>query len=117
MTWRGGDAVLLRAAAGGDHAAWEELVRRHAPLVWDVARSYRLDQATAADVCAVTWMRCVDRLGVSPTIDDLVGWLTDTAAREARRAAAALEPAPVAVTGTVARPHDLRLTSGVKPAS
>src|SRR5579864_4024714 len=75
---RGGDAVLLSAASGGDHATWEELVKRRAPLVWDVARSYRLDPPTAADVCAVTRLRCVDRLGVAPTIDDLVGWLTDT---------------------------------------
>ncbi len=114
---RGGDAVLLGAAAQGDRAAWDELVSRHAQQVWDVARGYGLDVAASADVCAVTWSRCVDRLGASPAIDDLAGWLTDTTSREARRAAAAAERAPLAVTGTIHELRDLQPTRGVKPAS
>jgi hypothetical protein len=87
------DALLVTAAAGGDQSAWEALVGRYAQLVWDVARSCRLDRAAAAEVCSITWLRCADHL------DELAGegtfsqWLIAAAMVEAGRAAVAHQPA------------------------
>jgi hypothetical protein len=94
------DTLLVTAAAGGDQGAWDALVGRYAQLVWDVARSCRLDRAAAAEVCSITWLRCADHL------HELVGegtfseWLTAAAMAEAGRAAVAHQPtagAPVPV--------------------
>jgi len=41
---------LLRAAAAGDEAAWNEIVDRFSSLVWATARAHRLSRDDAADV-------------------------------------------------------------------
>ncbi len=78
-------ADLLDRAAGGDRAAWEALVARFSGLVWSVARSYRLDQASAADVSQMTWLRLVENLGTIRRPESLGAWLATTAGREALR--------------------------------
>ena len=40
---------LVRLAASGERAAWESLVERYERLLWGVARSHRLDSASASD--------------------------------------------------------------------
>src|SRR6266536_2854647 len=52
-------AVLLAQAAAGDQRAWDALVEQHSRLLWSVARSYRLDQADAADIVQTAWLRLV----------------------------------------------------------
>ena len=50
-----------------------------------VARSYRLDQADAADVVQTTWLRLLEHLDRIEDPSRLVGWLVTTARRECLR--------------------------------
>jgi RNA polymerase sigma factor (sigma-70 family) len=76
---------LVTAAAAGDRAAWEELVDRHAALVWAVARAHRLGPADAADVSQTVWLRLVENLGELREPDALPGWLRTTTRNECLR--------------------------------
>jgi RNA polymerase sigma factor (sigma-70 family) len=76
---------LVRRAAAGDRAAWESLVARYERLVWGVARSHRLGEADAADVCQTTWMRLLEHLDDLRNPDALSGWLATTARHECLR--------------------------------
>lgn len=76
---------LLHAAGAGDQDAWNELVDRYARLVWSVARSFGLDDATAADVSQTVWLRLVEHCDRIREPDRLVGWLATTTRREALR--------------------------------
>jgi RNA polymerase sigma factor (sigma-70 family) len=78
-------ADLMRAAAGGDQAAWTELVQRFQGLVWATARAYRLSQADAADVAQTTWLRLVENLDRIREPERLGAWLATTARRECLR--------------------------------
>jgi len=73
---------LLAGAAEGDQKAWDLLVSRFARLVWSVARSFRLSDADAADVCQTTWLRLVEHLDAINDPTRLAGWLATTARRE-----------------------------------
>ena len=76
---------LVAAAALGERWAWDELVGRYAQRVWDVARNEGLSADAAAEVSAITWMKCADRL------DDLLDgspideWLIAVAGDESSR--------------------------------
>jgi RNA polymerase sigma factor (sigma-70 family) len=74
--------ALLAAAACGNEQAWDRLVDRFARLVWSIARSFRLADADAADVCQTTWLRLVEHLDAIKDPDRLAGWLATTARRE-----------------------------------
>ena len=74
--------ALLTAAADGNQTAWDLLVDRFERLVWSVARSFRLSDADAADVCQTTWLRLVEHLQSINDPDRLAGWLATTARRE-----------------------------------
>ncbi len=76
---------LIRAAAAGDQAAWNELVERFQGLVWATARSFRLSRADAADVAQTTWLRLVENLDRIRDPERLGAWLATTARREALR--------------------------------
>lgn len=76
---------LVRRAAGGERQAWEELVDRYAHLVWSVARSFGLDDATAGDVSQTVWLRLVEHLDRIRDPRRLAGWLATTTRREALR--------------------------------
>ncbi|WP_329016376.1 sigma-70 family RNA polymerase sigma factor [Micromonospora rifamycinica] len=76
---------LLAAAAGGDEAAWAELVRRYTPLVYSVIRAYDLGRADAADVNQTVWLRLVEQLGRVREPEALPGWLATTTRRECYR--------------------------------
>lgn len=77
-------ALLIQAAAG-DERAWHALVEQHTRVLWSVARSYRLDQADAADVVQTTWLRLLEHLNRIEDPTRLVGWLVTTARRECLR--------------------------------
>jgi RNA polymerase sigma factor (sigma-70 family) len=77
--------ALLAQAAAGDERAWNALVAQHTRLLWSVARSYRLDQADAADVVQTTWLRLLEHLHRIEDPTRLVGWLVTTARRECLR--------------------------------
>jgi RNA polymerase sigma factor (sigma-70 family) len=76
---------LVEAAAAGERAAWDELVRRYAALVWAVARTHRLGPADAADVSQTVWLRLVESLGDLREPDALPGWLRTTTRNECLR--------------------------------
>ena len=80
-----GTPELVRAAAGGDQAAWDEIVRRYSHLIWAVARSFRLADEDAADAVQNTWLRLATHLDTIHAPAALPGWLTTTARNECRQ--------------------------------
>jgi RNA polymerase sigma factor (sigma-70 family) len=76
---------LLSLAASGDQAAWNALVERFSQMVWSIARSFRLDDATAKDVSQTVWLRLVENLHRIDDPERLPGWLATTCRREALR--------------------------------
>jgi RNA polymerase sigma factor (sigma-70 family) len=75
----------LHAALDGDREAWSEIVDEYTNLLWWIARSYRLDDATSADVVQTVWLRLVQHGRSIMDAEKLAGWLSTTARREALR--------------------------------
>lgn len=101
---RPGTAELLRAAELGDRTAWRELVARHTPVVWAVARSHRLDRHDAGDVVQSTWLSLLENMNGIHTPAGLAAWLAVTARRHALRLIAVRRretPVDVARLGSV----------------
>lgn len=82
-------AVDLRAYRDGDPDAMARLVRRAAPLLWHVARGFRLDTGTAEDVVQNTLLALVRHGDGISEPHAALRWLIVTARREAIRAAQA----------------------------
>jgi RNA polymerase sigma factor (sigma-70 family) len=76
---------LVQASAAGDEAAWNDLVRRYAPLVLAVARGHRLSAVDAQDVSQTVWLRLVEHLADLRDAEALPGWLVVTTQRESIR--------------------------------
>lgn len=76
------NAELLTLAHAGDETAWQEIVRRHARLVWAVPRSHRLGPEDSADVCQTTWLALAEHLTRIRHPDRLGAWLVTTARHE-----------------------------------
>ena len=79
-------AELLARAAAGDQAAWTDITRRYAPLLWSRVRQYRLQDADGFDVVQTTWMRLSENLHRIHTPAHLAGWLATVVSRECLRA-------------------------------
>src|SRR5260370_4532613 len=75
-------STLVQASAKGDEAAWNELVRRYAPLVLAVTRSYQLARADIQDVSQTLWLRLVEHRAGLREPEALPGWLVTTGRRE-----------------------------------
>ena len=78
-------SLLVRESADGSEQAWHELVRRYAPLVMAVIRSYHLSAADAQDISQTVWLRLVEHLAHLRQPDALPGWLATTTQRECGR--------------------------------
>jgi RNA polymerase sigma factor (sigma-70 family) len=76
---------LITRASAGDEAAWQELVHRHAAIVWAVTRAHRLRGADAADVSQNTWAALAEHLPGLRRPDRLPAWLATTTRRECLR--------------------------------
>ena len=76
---------LIHRAVRGDEQAWQELVRRHAAVVWSVTRAHRLRGADAADASQNTWAALAEHLPKLRNPDRVAGWLATTARRECLR--------------------------------
>jgi RNA polymerase sigma factor (sigma-70 family) len=76
---------LFQQAAAGERQAWDRLVERYTRLVWSVARSFGLDDATANDVSQTVWLRLVEHCERIRDPERLAGWLATTTRHEALR--------------------------------
>ena len=85
----GGEEVragtLLQSARSGDAGAWRALVDRYSPMLWNIARGFRLDHATCADVVQTTWVALAENLDSVREPDAIGGWLAMTARRACLR--------------------------------
>lgn len=78
---------LFTAWQDGQAAALDDLVRLLTPMLWHLARSYRLDQFAAEDAVQTTWLALVSRAHTIQDPQALVRWLSVTVQREAARMA------------------------------
>ncbi|WP_236789843.1 RNA polymerase sigma factor [Amycolatopsis sp. GM8] len=74
---------LLDRASSGDEGAWRVLVRALSALVLGIARSYRLADADAFDVCQSTWLKLAQLPAGLRDPARLPAWLATTARRQA----------------------------------
>jgi RNA polymerase sigma factor (sigma-70 family) len=77
------NAELLAGCARGDRVAWNRLVDRYTPMMWSVARSYRLGSADCEDVIQATWIRVFNSLRTIHSPERLGGWIATATGREA----------------------------------
>jgi RNA polymerase sigma factor (sigma-70 family) len=75
-------SALVRAATDGDQHAWNALVDRFSGLLWSIARRYWLNEADAADVYQITWLKLLEHLESIKDPARLPGWLSTTCQRE-----------------------------------
>lgn len=75
--------VLAPACRAGDQRAWSELIRLYSPVVWSVARSFRLHGADVEDVCQLTWLRVVENIDQVRQPAKFASWLVTITRREA----------------------------------
>ena len=78
-------ADLVGGAANGEAASWDVLVDRFTPLLWSVARGFRLDGAAAADVVQTAWLRLLENLDRIHEPEHVGAWLATTTRRECLR--------------------------------
>lgn len=106
----------LAAAARGDQAAWDALVRQFSGLLWSIARAYRLSDADAADAVQCTWIKLVEHLDRITEPERLAGWLATTARHEClqliRRSGRLPEPAEIEDSPDPSPPVDHALLVG-----
>jgi RNA polymerase sigma factor (sigma-70 family) len=76
------NAELVRGALTGDRDAWERLVRRHDAALHRVARSFRVDQATAEDAVQTAWLRLVEHMDALREPERVGSWLITTVRRQ-----------------------------------
>lgn len=98
VTGRPSRAHLWDAAAedfvawrDGEREALDRLVRRVTPMLWQLARAYRLDRQTAEDVVQTTLVSLVRHAERIDEPQAVIRWLTVTARREAWRCARAAQ--------------------------
>jgi RNA polymerase sigma factor (sigma-70 family) len=91
--------ALVKRAAGGDPAAWNEIVERYAPLVWAICARFRLSSHDREDVGQNVWLLLVEQLGKLREPAALPGWLATTTHRECLRVVTAARKSEQLGTG------------------
>ena len=81
--------ALVTRAAGGDPTAWEEIVERHAPLVWSSCARFQLSTDDREDVGQKVRLLLVEQIGKLREPAALPGWIAATTHRECLRVARA----------------------------
>lgn len=76
---------LFSAWRAGEPRAFDALVRTLTPVLWQVVRAYRLDEATAEDVLQDTWLTLARDPDAVRDPQAVGGWLLTTARRRAWR--------------------------------
>lgn len=74
---------LVAGARAGDEVSWSGIVDRFERLVWSVARSFRYDASTTADIVQTVWLRLAERLEQVREPERLGSWLATTCRNEA----------------------------------
>lgn len=81
---------------GGDPGGLDRLVRLLTPMLWNLARAYRLDAATAEDAVQATWIALVRHRETVRDPQAVLRWLSVAVRREAARLSrSAARAAPV----------------------
>jgi len=75
----------VRAAAAGEHGAWDRLVSRYVALLWSIALRHGLNESDAADVVQNTWLRLFEHIEDIREPARVGAWLATTAQRESLR--------------------------------
>ena len=81
-------ADAFRRWQAGDDDGLDRLVRLLSPLLWHLARAYRLDEAGSEDAVQATWLSLVRSADSIRDPQAVLRWLTVTVRRHASRAAA-----------------------------
>jgi RNA polymerase sigma factor (sigma-70 family) len=76
---------LVRQAAAGDKAAWEDLVERYSRLIWAMTRDFGLAEMDASDVVQTTWLRLLEHIHRIEYPERIGSWLATTARHECLR--------------------------------
>lgn len=105
-------AELLEAALAGDRDAWNRIVEDYTRLLWWIARSHRLDDATSADVVQTVWLQLLRFGHRIQDPDRLKAWLATTARRESLRRTSSNE-VPVDQVGERSDPADAAPDEGL----
>jgi RNA polymerase sigma-70 factor, ECF subfamily len=99
------EEILVERAAGGDMAAFEELVMRHADRLFASLRRFGLDDGEAQEVAQETFLRAWRSLPRFERRSRFFTWLYRIGFNEAQRRLAR-RPAAGAVVSTEQRPVD-----------
>lgn len=79
------DSVLVRFALAGSEKAWRELVQRHTPTVYSIARTYGLNRIDAEDIVQNTFEKVYRNLKSLRDIQAVGAWIQQTARNETIR--------------------------------
>ncbi|MEP7112176.1 MAG: sigma-70 family RNA polymerase sigma factor [Ilumatobacteraceae bacterium] len=90
--------LIAMIGAGGDlrEAAWSDMLRRHTPKMYAVARSFDIDNQTAEDLVQTAWLRFLERSGQLRDTSAVGPWLCMIVRNEARRLVTRRRTIPVA---------------------
>jgi RNA polymerase sigma factor (sigma-70 family) len=87
---------IVRAGGEGRERAWNELLEKHTPRMYGVARSFDLDPATAEDLVQTAWLRLLERTHQLRDAELVGAWLCTIVRNEARRLVTRRRAIPVA---------------------
>lgn len=79
------DAELVGRCLVGDESAWDELLRRHRPLVISIAARHGLRGDAAEDIYQATCVTMLERLELLRDHRSLAAWVATTVARKCWR--------------------------------
>jgi RNA polymerase sigma factor (sigma-70 family) len=96
---------MIRAGGAARDGAWSDMLRRHTPKMYAVARSFDIDRATAEDLVQTAWLRFLERSEQIRDTSSVGPWLCMIVRNEARRLVTRRRTVPVA-EGWDARPAD-----------
>lgn len=77
--------ALVARVGDGDQAAWDEIIERYSPLVWNICVRYQLNRHDIDDVGQSVWLLLVENIASLREAAALPGWLATTTKRECLR--------------------------------
>jgi RNA polymerase sigma factor (sigma-70 family) len=98
------DSDLVEACRNGRPGAWDDLVRRHAKLIYSVARRYGLTEEEVADVFQTVCLELWEHLGSVRDAAVLRRWLAVVASRKSWQVRRGRDRWITGITDDAARP-------------